>query len=177
MLWMGPASSFFDMVTFGGLYFILCPLMTDSLFGMKNAAAHLYFEQMFQTGWFVESLWSQMLIIHMLRTPRIPFLQSRASGQVEIFTASALTAVMLLPFTHGGTLSGGLVPLPPASIIPFIFSSLQVPVTVLLLIFNADYGRTTGYSLFNIPYYAPFFKSSGKYFAIIHEILIYDFFQ
>lgn len=112
MLWMGPASSFFDMVTFGGLYFILCPLMTDSLFGMKNAAAHLYFEQMFQTGWFVESLWSQMLIIHMLRTPRIPFLQSRASGQVEIFTASALTAVMLLPFTHGGSYLG-LVPLPP----------------------------------------------------------------
>ena len=32
-------------------------------------------------------------------------------------------------------------------------------------------------SVFNIPYYAPFFKSSGKYFAIIHEILIYDFFQ
>ena len=60
---------------------------------------------------------------------------------------------------------------------PFHFFLLAGPCNRIASYFNADYGRTTGYSLFNIPYYAPFFKSSGKYFAIIHEILIYDFFN
>ena len=72
---------------------------------------------LFQTGWFVESLLTQTLIIHIIRTAKVPFLESRASGAV-IATSLVIAAVgIVLPFTPiGATL--GFVPLPTAYWLP-----------------------------------------------------------
>ncbi|MEV9137479.1 cation transporting ATPase C-terminal domain-containing protein, partial [Klebsiella pneumoniae] len=72
MLVMGPVSSLFDYLTFGAMIFIL--------HAWDNPA-------LFQTGWFVESLLSQTLIIHVLRTSKIPFLESNASPALTGTTA------------------------------------------------------------------------------------------
>ena len=68
---------------------------------------------MFQTGWFVESLLTQTLIIHIIRTAKIPFLQSRASTSLITTTILVASAGALLPYSQlGPTL--GFVPLPGA---------------------------------------------------------------
>jgi P-type Mg2+ transporter len=75
---------------------------------------------LFQTGWFVESLLTQTLIIHIIRTARVPFLESRASAPV-IATSLIIAAVgVILPFTWlGGTL--GFIPLPSGYWMPLFF--------------------------------------------------------
>jgi len=54
---------------------------------------------LFNSGWFVESLWSQTLVIHMIRTPKIPFIQSRASLPVLLVTTAAITVGTVIPYT------------------------------------------------------------------------------
>lgn len=67
MLWNGPVSSVFDIVTFGVLYFVICPACTGGqLFSrISGQEGRALFAALFQAGWFVESMWSQMLVIHM----------------------------------------------------------------------------------------------------------------
>ena len=95
MVTFGLISSFFDFVTFFLLYVV---------FG-ANAAT-------FQTGWFIESLATQTLIIHIIRTRKIPFVQSRASLGLTISTILVIVVGWLLPFTTLGKFFG-FVPLPP----------------------------------------------------------------
>jgi P-type Mg2+ transporter len=98
MLFIGPISSIFDYVTYFTMIFA---------FGAWDKPA------LFQTGWFVESLLTQTLIIHIIRTAKIPFLESRASGAL-ISTSILICAVgIALPFTWVGE-SLGFVPLPPS---------------------------------------------------------------
>jgi len=86
MVFFGPISSIFDMVTFSILWF---------LYGANT----LSLQGVFQTGWFIEGLVSQTLIVHMIRTRHIPFVQSRASWPL-IFATSAVIAIgMYLPFS------------------------------------------------------------------------------
>ena len=97
VLLIGPISSIFDYVTF----FVLL-----SVFHAWDKPA------LFQTGWFVESLLTQTLIIHIIRTAKIPFIESRAS--VPVIAASLVIGAVgvALPFSWlGGAL--GFVPLPP----------------------------------------------------------------
>jgi len=102
VLLIGPISSIFDYVTF---------FMMLTVFQAWDKPA------LFQTGWFIESLLTQTLIIHIIRTARVPFLESRASMPV-ITTSLIIAAVgVILPFTWlGGTL--GLVPPPPTYWMP-----------------------------------------------------------
>jgi P-type Mg2+ transporter len=98
MLCLGPISSIFDYVTYGTLLFAFNAWTNPSLF---------------QTGWFVESLLTQTLIIHIIRTAKIPFLQSRASTSLITTTILVAGAGALLPYSQlGPTL--GFVPLPGA---------------------------------------------------------------
>ena len=96
VLLIGPISSIFDCVTF---------LLLLTVFHAWDKPA------LFQTGWFVESLLTQTLIIHIIRTTKIPFVESLASGAV-IATSFVIAAIgVALPFTPiGATL--GFVPLP-----------------------------------------------------------------
>ncbi len=86
ILLIGPVSSIFDYATFFLMfYFFQCADPSRA--------------SLFQTGWFVESLMTQTLIIHVIRTNRLPFLQSRASWPLLFMSAAVLTAGLWLPFS------------------------------------------------------------------------------
>ena len=99
MLWIGPTSSVFDIITYALLFFVICPRFLGGPFVSLDAGAQAMFVSLFHTGWFVESLWSQTLVIHMIRTPKIPFIQSRASGQVAMFTTLGIAVGTVIPYT------------------------------------------------------------------------------
>jgi len=96
ILFIGPCSSVFDYTT----YFVML-----YVFGAWNNPA------LFQTGWFVESLLTQTLIIHIIRTNRVPLLQSRASWPLIATTVAVMTAGLWLPFSPIGP-ALGFKPLP-----------------------------------------------------------------
>jgi Mg2+-importing ATPase len=106
MLWIGPTSSVFDITTYILMYFYICPFVTGNtwtgLVEAQNTQGQVLFMALFHTGWFVESLWSQTLVIHMIRTPKIPFIQSRASGQLALLTTMGIAAGTIIPFTWLG---------------------------------------------------------------------------
>lgn len=110
MRWIGPTSSVFDILTYVVMYFVICPLVLGG--GYNDAGVNqIVFASIFATGWFIESLWSQTLVIHMIRTPKIPFIQSRAAKPVIISTFIGILVGTILPYTPFG--SGlGMSPLP-----------------------------------------------------------------
>ena len=97
MIWMGPISSVFDILTFIFLYFIIVPLVTGHHY-VHGSESALQFIILFQTGWFIESMWSQTMVIHMLRTAKVPFLQSRPAWLVIFTTLIAAFFVTSLPY-------------------------------------------------------------------------------
>lgn len=97
MVWMGPISSIFDILTFIFLYFIIVPLVTGYHYAHDSESA-LQFIILFQTGWFIESMWSQTMVIHMLRTAKVPFVQSRPAWLVILTTLVAALFVTSLPY-------------------------------------------------------------------------------
>src|SRR5208283_2041038 len=114
ILFIGPISSIFDYTTYFMMTYLLkCwnPSQTWTYIVDEKQVQWHWNAHLFQTGWFVESLLTQTLIIHVIRTNKIPFIQSRASWQL-IMTSSAIMLVgMWLPSSPiGGWL--GLVPLP-----------------------------------------------------------------
>ena len=110
MVYIGPLSSIFDYATFFlMLYFFGC-----AAFGSPgtSVADKSHLEKLFHTGWFVESLLTQTLIVHIIRTQRIPFIQSRASKSM-LFTTLVIMAVgVWLPFSPLARFLG-FTPLPP----------------------------------------------------------------
>ncbi len=109
MLCIGPLSSIFDITTFVVLWYV---------FKANVPAA----QSLFQSGWFVEGLLSQTLIVHMIRTREIPFIQSRAATPVLLTTGAVMIAGLLIPFSSLGT-AVGMVPLP-LSYFPWLFGIL-----------------------------------------------------
>ena len=97
MVFIGPMSSIFDYAT----YFVML-----YVFHAWNNAA------LFQTGWFVESILTQTLIIHIIRTAKIPFIQSRASTPLILSTLLICAIAMALPFSPLAS-ALGFTPLPP----------------------------------------------------------------
>lgn len=114
MVCIGPTSSVFDITTYLLMYFIICPAMFGGqLFHqLTNPADQALYISLFQAGWFVESMWSQTLVIHMIRTPKLPFIQSRASMPVTVLTFAGIAVLTAIPFTSFGR-SIGLAALPP----------------------------------------------------------------
>ena len=98
MIFIGPTSSVFDIVTFAVMWY----------FYRANGAAH---QALFQSGWFIESLLTQTLIVHMIRTAKLPFIQSRAALPVLLLTSIIMMVGIVLPFTVLGA-KLQLVPLP-----------------------------------------------------------------
>ena len=98
MVYIGPISSIFDIVAYGVMWFIFkanTPEMAP----------------LFQSGWFLVGLLTQTLIVHMIRTRKIPFIQSRASKPVMIMTALIMGIGLVIPFSPFGRYLG-FVPLP-----------------------------------------------------------------
>ena len=98
MIWIGPISSIFDIVTYMVMWWV---------FKCQGPET----EALFQSSWFVEGLLSQTLIVHMIRTRKVPFVQSCASWPVMLMTFSIMAIGICVPFTSFGS-SIGLVPLP-----------------------------------------------------------------
>ena len=98
MAWIGPISSVFDIITYMLLYFLVVPMILGQGYnhGAADAAA---FIMVFQTGWFIESMWSQTMVIHMLRSPKLPFIQSRPAFSVVVTTLAAAFFVTSLPYS------------------------------------------------------------------------------
>lgn len=98
MIWIGPISSIFDIATYIIMWWVFKCQGPDM-------------ESLFQSGWFIEGLLSQTLIVHMIRTRKVPFIQSSASWPVMFMTFSIMAIGICLPFTPFGS-SIGLTPLP-----------------------------------------------------------------
>lgn len=110
MMIIGPISSIFDYATFGlMMFFFHCRDFTRA--GLP-AAQQAGLERLFQTGWFVESLLTQTLIVHIIRTKRIPFFGSRASLPMTLTTLVIMGIAAWLPYSPFAR-SLGFVPLPP----------------------------------------------------------------
>ena len=123
MMWIGPTSSVFDWMTYIFMYFVFCPLFVSKGVLYNDLASHFAgadlvrmqtaYVAMFQTGWFIESMWSQTLVIHMIRTPKLPFIQSHASAPLTLMTFTGIGVLTIIPFTTFGRMLG-FVALPPA---------------------------------------------------------------
>ncbi|AJO78272.1 magnesium-translocating P-type ATPase [Pseudomonas sp. MRSN 12121] len=98
MLWIGPTSSIFDITTYALMWFVF-------------AANSPEMQALFQSGWFIEGLLSQTLVVHMLRTQKIPFIQSTAALPVMLMTGLVMVLGIYVPFSPLGEMVG-LVPLP-----------------------------------------------------------------
>lgn len=86
MLFIGPISSIFDFLTFALMFYVF----------KANAPEH---QTLFQSGWFIEGLLSQTLIIHMIRTQKIPFIQSWAAAPVVALTSLIMVIGIAIPFS------------------------------------------------------------------------------
>jgi P-type Mg2+ transporter len=100
MVCIGPISSIFDIVTFIAMWHVFGANAVDK-------------QSLFQSGWFVVGLLTQTLIVHMIRTQHIPFIQSRAATPVIMLTAGIMAIGIYLPFSPLGA-HVGMVPLPPS---------------------------------------------------------------
>ena len=89
MVFVGPVSSIFDMTTFLVMWYVF-------------QANSISIQSVFQSGWFIEGLLSQTLIVHMIRTQKIPFFQSRASKPVLLLTGTIMIIGIIIPFTSVG---------------------------------------------------------------------------
>lgn len=121
-IFFGPFSSVYDFLTFGIMLFIF------------GATASL-----FQSAWFVESFWTQTLIIFVIRTRRIPFFTSRPGKWLAFLTLTTVAFGTIVPFTPLGDLMG-FTPLPPA------FWALNILMTLTYL-FLVDAGKVFFYKI------------------------------
>lgn len=110
MIYIGPVSSIFDFATFGIMWYIF------------HATPEL-----FHTGWFVESLATQVFVVYIIRTAKIPFLESRPSNTFLVATLSIVILAAILPYTFLGRLMG-FVPL------PLLFFIILIAMVILYLV-------------------------------------------
>jgi len=144
MIWIGPTSSVFDITTYLLMYFVICPAVCGGMMfhQITDPVAQALYVAVFHAGWFVESMWTQTLVIHMLRTPKIPFAQSRASASLTSITLVGTVALTVIPYTGLGT-AIGLAALP-LSFFPWLALTVllyMLLVTVFKRIFVRRYGE------------------------------------
>lgn len=99
MVAFGPLSSVFDILTFAALFFFVCPAVAGGAWGTLDAAGQALFVGTFQAGWFVESMWTQTLVVHLIRTEKVPFVGSRASLPLCALGATGIAVACVLPVT------------------------------------------------------------------------------
>lgn len=142
MVWLGPISSIFDLTTYALMFFLIAPAMVGGAYGTLPASLQPAFESVFQSGWFVESLWTQTLVVHTLRTERIPFVQSLPGWPLLLATSLGVAVDTVVPYTWLGARLG-MTPLP-----GYFFPWLLATVVAYLLLaqmakirFIRRYGR------------------------------------
>ena len=128
MMFFGPLSVIFDVITFAFMLFVLCPFMAGGQFHNISLAAQDYYISVFQTGWFLESMWTQVLIIQLLRTGKLPFIQSKSSKTLLIVTVVGITFFTILSLTPVGGLFG-------FTRLPVIYFVFLVLIVIFYLLF------------------------------------------
>ncbi len=131
ILFIGPLSSIFDYTTYAVMWFVfkcnqlnlLPPAELAGRFANAAGADQTYAAALFHTGWFVESLMTQTLIIHVIRTNLIPFVQSKASWQLTMTTLLIMAIGAFLPYSPLAP-ALGFVPLPPLYWLLLLFTLL-----------------------------------------------------
>ncbi|MBU3220376.1 Mg2+-importing ATPase [Desulfonispora thiosulfatigenes DSM 11270] len=141
MRFIGPTSSVFDITTYLLMFFVICPAVCGGAYGAPGVD-NILFMSLFNAGWFVESLWSQTLVIHMIRTPKIPFIQSRASLPVLTLTTIAISIGTIIPYTAFGKMMG-MAAMPPIYFLWLATTILayMVLVTLLKKLYIRRYGQ------------------------------------
>ena len=133
MCLFGPVSSAFDILTFVAFFFWICPAVAggswEALAG--DAAARLLFAGTFQAAWFAESMVTQMLFVHLARTEKKPFVESRADVRLAGLSVGAALLSLLIPETAIGA-SLGFAALPASFIALLPALALGYAVSVLL---------------------------------------------
>jgi len=140
ILCIGPVSSIFDYTTYAlMLFFFKCkdlgllpPPELASQFPANAKPDDTYAGALFHTGWFVESCMTQTLIIHVIRTNRIPFIQARASTPLTLTTLAIMALAGYIPYSPLARMLG-LVPLPFA-FWPFLIATLVCYVVLTQLV-------------------------------------------
>ncbi len=111
MLWLGPTSSIFDIFTFMILYLWILPQYFQSSYATLTSSQQILFQGLFHTAWFLQSLWSQSLIINLIRTEKIPFIESKPSHGVLISTLLGILIGSMIPYTLFASYLGMVEPL------------------------------------------------------------------
>jgi len=127
MMILGPTSSVFDITTYLVSYFWLAPLVMGAGYHALGGAGQAQFVALFHTMWFFESLLTQTMVLHTLRTAKIPFIQSRASLPLLLFSAGGIFVGGILPYTPLASYFGFATP-------PAIFYAVMVATVVLYLL-------------------------------------------
>lgn len=145
MIWLGPTSSIFDFTTYLIMYFVFCPMVVSGgvLFndlptyfsGMQLEQMQAAYIGLFQAGWFVESMWSQTLVIHMIRTPKLPFIQSHASAPLTLLTMTGIVVLTLIPFTPFGAMLGFVA-------LPASYFAYLIPCILLYMVLATSLKKT-----------------------------------
>lgn len=97
MVAFGPLSSIFNILTFAVLFFFVCPAVAGGAWGALDATGQALFVGTFQAGWFVESMWTQTLVVHLIRTEKTPFVGSCASLPLVMLGSMGIAVATLLP--------------------------------------------------------------------------------
>ena len=110
MFYMGPVSSLFDILTYLLLYFVICPQVAG---GRYNDALtnQTLFIAVFHAGWFIESMWTQTLVIQVMRTEKVPFFKAKPSIALIVCSVLGIIILTILPYTKMAD-SLGFAPLP-----------------------------------------------------------------
>jgi Mg2+-importing ATPase len=109
MLWLGPVSSLFDYLTFALMWFWVCPAACGGPWATLDEKGKAAFIVLFHTGWFIESNITQTLVVHVIRSPKTPFIGSRASWQLGLTSLFAISLAIWLtysPWVHGLGVNG-----------------------------------------------------------------------
>jgi len=122
-LFFGPFSSLYDFLTYGIMLFIFGTSVAANL--SPQSAEYMRAAALFQSGWFVESFWTEVFVMFVIRTRRIPFLTSRPGKWLTMLTLSCIAFGTILPFTVLGDFLG--------------FTALPPEYWVLLILMVATY--------------------------------------
>ncbi len=106
MVRIGPVSSVFDIVTFLLMYFIVCPAVAGGPFDTLDMAGQAVFIAVFHAGWFVESMWTQTLVMHVIRTEKGAFFRNLASWPVLLASTAGVVIASVIPMTSPGQAIG-----------------------------------------------------------------------
>ena len=137
------ASSNSDILIFAAMLWVVCPLVAGAPWdALTDPAQRALFALVFQTGWFVESMWTQTLVIHLLRTERLPFVQSKPAASLTALTVLGVGLVTAMPYVPGVNAALGLAPLPGAFFV--VLAVMMIGYLLLTSIAKAPYVRAHG---------------------------------